>query len=136
MPHETMPERPTAEILLPAVGEFLSVVRSTAAALAANADLIIDDIDDLRIAVDEACSILVARAIPGTDLCCRFFAYDGTVTIEVSAHVLDRRPPPRSGFAWMVLTSLTTSVDAVVRDPDELVVTITRTGSKTKAGRQ
>lgn len=134
MPFETMPERPAAEIVLPATGEFLGVLRTTAAALAANADFIIDDIEDLRIAIDEACSILVARAIPGTDLRCRFFVSDGAVSIEASAHVLDRRPPPRSGFAWMVLTSLTTSVDAVVRDPDELVVTMTRADSKTKAG--
>lgn len=134
MPHETMPEHPTAEIVLPAAGEYLSVVRSTAAALAANADFIIDDIEDLRIAVDEACSILVSRAIPGTDLACRFFVYDTSVTIEASAHVLDHRPPPPSGFAWMVLESLSTAVEAVVREPDLLVVTITRTGSKTKAG--
>ncbi|UYM06019.1 ATP-binding protein [Solicola gregarius] len=134
MPYETMPERPAAEVTLPAAGEFLTVLRTTAAALAATADFIIDDIEDLRIAIDEACSVLISRAIPGTDLHCRFFVDDGALTIEASAHVIDRRPPPRSGFAWMVLTSLTTSVDAHVREPDELVVTMTRAGSKAKAG--
>ena len=125
--------QPTIEITLRAAGEFLSVVRTAAAALGAMADFVIDDIEDLRIAVDEACSILLARAIPGTDLTCAFYVQDGAVTIESTAHVLDRTPPPRSGFAWTVLTSLTSSVDVAVREPDRLVVTMTRVGSKTEA---
>ena len=124
---------PAVEIAVPASGEYLPVLRSTAATLAAGIDFVIDDIEDLRIAVDEACSILLARAIPGTSLRCRFFVDDGSVTVESRAHVLDPQPPPRSGFAWTVLTSLTSSVDLRVEDPDELVVTLTRTCSRTKA---
>lgn len=124
---------PAVEIAVPASAEYLPVLRSAAATLAAGIDFIIDDIEDLRIAVDEACSILLARAIPGTSLCCRFFVADESVTVESRAHVLDPRPPPRSGFAWTVLTSLTSSVDLRVEDPDELVVTLSRAASRTKA---
>lgn len=125
--------RPAVEITVPASGEYLPVLRSTAATLAAGIDFIIDDIEDLRIAVDEACSILLARAIPGTSLACRFFVAEGTVTVESRAHVIDPEPPPRSGFAWTVLTSLATSVQLTVEPPDELVVTLSRAGSKTEA---
>jgi serine/threonine-protein kinase RsbW len=125
--------RPAVEIAVPASGEYLPVLRSAAATLAAGIDFILDDIEDLRIAVDEACSILLARAIPGTSLRCRFFVEADAITVESRAHVLDPQPPPRSGFAWTVLTSLTTSVDLSVGDPDELVVSLTRIGSKTKA---
>lgn len=124
---------PAVEIAVPASGEYLPVLRSTAATLAAGLDFVIDDIEDLRIAVDEACSILLVRAIPGTSLRCRFFVDDESVTVESRAHVLDPQPPPRSGFAWTVLTSLTSSVDLRVEDPDELVVTLTRAGSPTRA---
>lgn len=125
--------QPAVEISIPAAGEFLSVVRTAAAALGAAADFVIDDIEDLRIAVDEACSVLLSRAIPGTDLTCRFYVHAGAVTVESTAHVLDRTPPPRSGFAWTVLTSLTNEVDVSVHAPDRLVVTMTRVGSKTEA---
>ncbi|MDN5852218.1 MAG: hypothetical protein L0K86_05095 [Actinomycetia bacterium] len=125
--------QPAVELTIPAAGEFLSVVRTATAALGATADFVIDDIEDLRIAVDEACSILLARAIPGTDLTCAFYVRDGAVTIESTAHVLDRAAPPRTGFAWTVLTSLTSSVDMTVHPPDRLVVAMTRIGSKTEA---
>lgn len=125
--------RPTIEITVPASGEFLTVLRTAAASLAASADFSIDDIEDLRIAVDEACSILVTRAIPGTELGCRFYIRDATVTVEARVHVIDTRPPSRSGFAWMVLTSLTSTVDLTVDAPDELVVTLTRAGTTTEA---
>lgn len=126
-------DQATVEITLPAAGEFLPVVRTAAAALGAAADFVLDDIEDLRIAVDEACAILLSRSIPGTDLMCSFYVRDGAVTVECSAHVLDRTPPPRAGFAWIVLTSLTSSVEATVHEPDRLVVTMTRIGSKTEA---
>lgn len=125
--------QPAVEISLPAAGEFVTVVRTATAALGATVDFVIDDIEDLRIAVDEACSILVARAIPGTNLTCAFYVYDGALTIEASAHVLDRTPPPRTGFAWTVLTSLTSSVDVAVLEPDRLVVSMTRIGTKAEA---
>jgi hypothetical protein len=40
--------------------------------LASRLDFTIDDIEDLRIAVDEACAMLLAQAVPGADLECRF----------------------------------------------------------------
>lgn len=126
-------EQPAVDLTIPAAGEFLSVVRTAAAALGSTADFVIDDIEDLRIAVDEACSILLSRAIPGTDLTCAFYVRDGAVTIEASAHVLDQVAPPRTGFAWTVLTSLTSAVDMTVHPPDRLVITMTRIGSKTEA---
>ena len=33
-------------------------------------DFTLDEIEDLRIAIDEACAMLLAQAIPGTDLEC------------------------------------------------------------------
>lgn len=124
--------RPAVEISLPASAEYLPLLRTAAATLGASVDFVIDDIEDLRIAVDEACSILLGRAIPGTSLTCRYYVHDSSVTVVARAHVLDPQPPP-SGFAWTVLTSLTTAVHMSVDDPDQLVVALTRAASKTKA---
>lgn len=49
-------------ITVPARAEFLHVVRTVVGSFAARHDLTIDAIEDLRIAVDEACAqLLVAR---------------------------------------------------------------------------
>jgi serine/threonine-protein kinase RsbW len=50
------------QITVPARAEFLHVIRTVVGSVAAHNDLTIDAIEDLRIAVDEACAqLLVAR---------------------------------------------------------------------------
>ena len=49
---------------MPADGAYLSVLRTATAGLAARLDFTLDDIEDLRIAVDEACAMLLARRSP------------------------------------------------------------------------
>ena len=46
--------RADVELRLPAEGAYATVVRTTAAGLAARLDFTIDDIEDLRIAIGEA----------------------------------------------------------------------------------
>jgi serine/threonine-protein kinase RsbW len=45
---------------MPAEGAYLSVLRTATAGLAARLDFTLDEIEDLRIAVDEACAQLLA----------------------------------------------------------------------------
>ena len=47
---------------MPADVAYVSTLRLTAASLAARCDLTIDDIEDLRLAVDEACALLLPHA--------------------------------------------------------------------------
>ena len=61
--------RPDIDITVPADGAYLSVLRIAAAGLAARLDFTLDDIEDLRVAVDEACSILLAQASDGRLRC-------------------------------------------------------------------
>jgi serine/threonine-protein kinase RsbW len=61
--------RDTVLITVPARAEFLHVIRTVVGSVAARHDLTIDSIEDLRIAVDEACAqLLIAR---GTELTVR-----------------------------------------------------------------
>ena len=48
------------------------VLRTTTAGLAARLDFTLDDIEDLRMAVGEACALVLPEANDGTDLTCRF----------------------------------------------------------------
>ncbi len=59
-------------VRMPADGAYLSVLRTATAGLAARLDFTLDDIEDMRIAVDEACAMLLSQAIPGSSLECSF----------------------------------------------------------------
>ena len=64
--------RDRVRVCMPAEGAYLSVLRTATAGLAARLDFTLDEIEDLRIAVDEACAMLLSQAIPGTNLECDF----------------------------------------------------------------
>ena len=105
---------------LPAVGAYLSVLRTATAGLAARLDFTLDEIEDLRIAVDEACAMLLASAAPGTDLDCSFELLPGQIRVAVSVLTLDGQPPSRDTFAWTVLSALAGEVDSTA-DADSRV---------------
>jgi len=116
--------RDTAEIDInvPADGAYLSVLRTAAAGLAARLNFTLDDIEDLRIAVDEACSILLAQAIPDSRLTCEFHMTTDSVTVRAGVRALSPRIPSREGFAWAVLSALASRVEFDVRAPDQLLI--------------
>jgi serine/threonine-protein kinase RsbW len=118
-------------ITLPAQSAYLSVLRTATAGIAARLDFTIDEIEDLRIAVDEACAMLLTQAIPGADLSAEFLLEAAALHVSVATLTSDGREPSRDTFAWTVLTALAGEVDTT-SDPDKRVtITLTkrRTGS-------
>jgi serine/threonine-protein kinase RsbW len=105
---------------LPAQGAYLSVLRTATASLASRLDFTIDDIEDLRIAVDEACAMLLSQAIAGADLECTFALSSEAIGVYVSVPTLAGVLPSRETFAWTVLTALAGEVDSSV-DSDKVV---------------
>lgn len=100
-------------LTVPADGGYLGVLRTATAGLAARLHFALDEIEDLRIAVDEACAMLLAIATRGAELVCRFAVTEDALTVEVTvATVRGARLPAESSFAWKVLTALTTSAGA------------------------
>ena len=112
--------RDVVTLRLPAAGAYLSVLRTATASLASRLDFTIDDIEDLRIAVDEACAMLLAQAVPGADLECTFELTADAIAVSVSVLTLDAQQPSRDTFAWTVLTALAGEVDSSV-DADNRV---------------
>ena len=117
--------QPDVELKIPADSAFLAVLRTATAGLAARLDFTLDDIEDLRIAVDEACAMVLPQARPGTTLDCAFYLAESSLTVAVSAGSDDPRQPSRDGFAWTVLAALTTTLEATV-EGDTLTVTLSR----------
>ncbi|HEX8096017.1 ATP-binding protein [Jatrophihabitans sp.] len=119
----------TVELTVPADPAYLSVLRTVVASLAAQRDFTLDEIDDLRIAVDEAGALLLPHAGPGSKLSAVFGGSATSLRVEVAVTVQQGGAghQDRSSFAWLVLTALT---DSVVLDESgqrlSLVLTKTR----------
>jgi serine/threonine-protein kinase RsbW len=117
--------RDEVTVKMPADGVYLSVLRTATAGLAARLDFTLDEIEDMRIAVDEACAMLLSQAIPGSDLECRFNLGQDEMTIFVSVRCVEPRVPAGDTFAWTVLTALAGQVDAEV-GPGDLLTFVLR----------
>jgi serine/threonine-protein kinase RsbW len=109
-------------IRMPAEGAYLSVLRTATAGLAARLDFTLDEIEDLRIAVDEACGMLLSQAAPGATLTCDFTLGEDSMTIAVSVLSQRAQPPSRDTFAWTVLAALAGTVDAWVGPGSKVTV--------------
>ncbi|GLW90758.1 hypothetical protein Aglo03_15740 [Actinokineospora globicatena] len=112
----TQPEVADVELRLRADLVNLPVVRGVAAAVAMAADFTVDEIADLRLAVDEVCSQLIVLAAPSADLECRFTRVPGTdrcteVVFHASTRSRDGRPPATDTFGWHVLRTLADEVE-------------------------
>lgn len=110
------PDGDAVEVRTPADVVYVSTLRLTAASLAARCDLTIDDIEDLRLAVDEACALLLPHATPDSTLDARFELAQGRLSVDTSVATDDSAEPDRSGFAWTVLGALASSVDVRSKD--------------------
>jgi serine/threonine-protein kinase RsbW len=100
----------SVELRVPADPAYLAVIRTAAAGLAARLDLTLDEIEDLRIAVDEACALLLDQhPSPGASLTAVFTSHDGSLEVHVSGPA--RPLPDRSSFAWAVLEALVGRVE-------------------------
>ena len=112
------------EVSIPADGAYLSVLRTATAGLAARLDFTLDEIEDLRIAVDEACAMLLPQAIPGTNLECAFDLGTEEMTITVSVVSAEPAMPARDTFAWTVLSALAGTVDSRLGPDDQVSIVL------------
>jgi serine/threonine-protein kinase RsbW len=120
-----LPDGDVVEVRIPADVVYVSTLRLTAASLAARCDLTIDDIEDLRLAVDEACALLLPHAAPATPLEARFVLAAGRLEVETSVRSDGDSEPDRTGFAWTVLGALASTVD-VRKGSDQLAIVVTK----------
>jgi serine/threonine-protein kinase RsbW len=131
MPASLSDVRDVVTVRLPADSAYLSVLRTATAGLAARLDFNLDEIEDLRIAIDEACAMLLAQAVPGTDLTCEFELTDDAMSIGVSVLTVDGREPSRDTFAWTVLSSLAGDVDSEVGADDRVTIVLQKRRGQT-----
>jgi serine/threonine-protein kinase RsbW len=104
--------RDVVTVRLPAAAAYLAVVRTTTASLAAYLNFTLDEIEDMRIAVDEASCLVLAGATDDAELTCVFEMFADSMQVSISVMTNRGHSPARDSFAWTVLTALAGQVDA------------------------
>lgn len=100
------------EVRLGANLVHLPIIRSIAASIAIRADFDLDAIADLRLAVDEACSTLITRAIPESTMVCRFTISEDELRFLGAVVSNKEDAPSTASFGWRVLTTLADSASS------------------------
>jgi serine/threonine-protein kinase RsbW len=122
---DSPPDGDAVEVRIPANVAYVSTLRLTAASLAARCSLTVDDIEDLRLAVDEACALLLPYASADSTLDAHFELAQGRLTVDTSVATNSTEEPDRDGLAWTVLGALANSVD-VRRDAKRLTISVVK----------
>jgi serine/threonine-protein kinase RsbW len=123
---EQPPVAGAVEVQVPAEVGFVATLRLVSASLGARCELTIDDIEDLRLAVDEACALLLPLADGQSTLDARFELSPGCLAVTATVHSDDPEAEfDRSGFAWTVLTALASEV-TVAASAGQNSITVTK----------
>lgn len=94
----------------------VALARTISAAMAARADLPIDQLEDLRLAVDEAVTQILAAAPTQADVTCAFRVVGDRVLVQITSSTTATSVPSTTSFSWTVLSALVDAVEAQLAD--------------------
>jgi hypothetical protein len=113
MPDDNDEQSRTVHLAIPAAPEFLRLARLAVADLASRAGFSFDEIEDLRIGVDELCHLLMTPGADGHHL-------DLTFTLEADAVCVEGAGPPGADQAAVIQGDLSRTIVAAVADEYEV----------------
>jgi serine/threonine-protein kinase RsbW len=102
----------TVLIRVPPDPDYLPVIRSASAHVGTKLGCTLSEVSDLRLAVDEACGLLLRhtvrlpRAGADGDLECRFVLEGPSLRVLLSVPAHDTARPDDDEFGWTILTAL------------------------------
>lgn len=109
----------TVRLEIPAASGYLVLARTAVVAMCARLHYPIDVLEDVKLAVDEACSLLLSDTEPDNTLIIALTPTDGgQLDIVVTARTRQGRPPRQTSFAWTVMSALVDEVSATALDGD------------------
>ena len=100
------------ELRVPTTPTQLPAVRAMAGDLAIRMDYDLDAVEDLRLAVDEACATLTQIAVGDAPLTVTFETSRAGLHIEAWVPTAEGTDVPRDGFGWAILATLVDTVAA------------------------
>jgi serine/threonine-protein kinase RsbW len=111
----------TISLTIPGDAAHLAVLRATVAAVAARAHLTIDQVEDVRLAVEEAASTLLTGAPAEIETTVDVGVQP--LTIRMSAQTDGHVDLDPDGFSYTILTAMTDELD-IDEDGGRIVVTM------------
>lgn len=107
-------DAPTVTLRVPPLADHVTLLRTVVSGIAARRDYTLEQVDDLRMAVEEA-AVLLLRHTDGTPLELRAVVEDHQLRVDLSTHVAtaDAVVDP-SSFSWMILQALTDDLSTSV----------------------
>jgi serine/threonine-protein kinase RsbW len=115
----------TVLIEVPADADYLPVIRSASAHVATKAGCTLPEVADLRLAVDEACGLLLRHTVRDEqaglsglgDLSCRFVLDASTLRVILSRDARHAAQPQDDEFGWTILSALVDDIQWRVDGP-------------------
>lgn len=120
------PDQDEVTVRVPALRRYVSAVRSMTTALAAQCDLTVDEIEDVQMAIDEACALLlphVERSRPWLEV--TYHLVGSRFTAEVEVATAQPVQLDRTNLSWTVLTALCDEAD-ITADGRSLAIEFTK----------
>lgn len=102
---ETTRDGETIDLVVPLTAAYASTLRIVVAAVGADLDFSVDDLDDLRLGVSEVFNLLADGAHPGTRCTTQLLAGDGVVKISMSRDS-ENKAVELDGLASTILSSV------------------------------
>ncbi|WP_282785350.1 ATP-binding protein [Nocardia sp. CC201C] len=99
-------------IRVPADLGQLTMLRALAETVALIADFALDEVTDIRVALDEVATSLIIAAVPGSAIDCDFDYDRERMRVRVRAVTVDADTFDEGGFGWHVLETLTETIEA------------------------
>ncbi|QIS07559.1 anti-sigma factor [Nocardia brasiliensis] len=88
------------------------MLRALAETVALIADFALDEVTDIRLALDEVATSLVLDAVPGSQLECEFTYDTDQMFVHVAAATTSEQVVGQAGFGWHIVRTLTHSIAA------------------------
>jgi len=111
-----VPTQEEVRLVVPATPEFLRLARVTATGLASRLGFSYDDVEDLRLAIDELCFALIGSKGKAGTVTLRYAMPEGALEIEGTG----RFAGPKNGNVAPVLSELSQQILAALVDEYEV----------------
>jgi serine/threonine-protein kinase RsbW len=106
------------EVRMRVDGVRVATVRAIAADLAIREDFDLDALADIKLAVDEACATVLAKARPDGMLVCRLLVTPRQVHVRATAATDNGEQPSSESLGWHMLQVLTDSARCWITGED------------------
>jgi serine/threonine-protein kinase RsbW len=117
-------------VTAPAAADSIAILRTVAANVAARTEAPIDIVDDLRLAVGEACNRLLVAAPDTASLRMEIVASSGTVVARLTTTYVEDPVPeedPLSELSWAIIRGLTERAESSTVDGHQTITMSVRT---------